>query len=72
MSDWRPEGWKNPYMGKVGGDLGNVYQAGADAMLEAIKQTGEHYSQVDAPYKTIAVLNHIKQSGWLVFIPDGE
>jgi len=36
MATWRPEGWKNPYMGKVGGDLGNVYQAGADAMLEAI------------------------------------
>ena len=49
MSKWRPEGWKNPYMGKVGGDLGNVHEAGADAMLEAVCQEIEKVENLYDP-----------------------
>ena len=40
MKNHRPDGWVNPYMGKVGGDLGNVFEAGADAMYEPAYQKG--------------------------------
>jgi len=40
MSKWRPEGWINPYLQQdERGDYVNsrVYEAGADAMLEALR-----------------------------------
>jgi len=74
MSNWRPEEWRNPYT--VNPQLKdypkNAFEQGADAMLEAIKQTGEHYGDIDAPYKTVGVLKQVRESGTIVFIPDKE
>lgn len=33
MAKWRPEGWKNPYK-----EAREIYEEGADAILEALKQ----------------------------------
>lgn len=48
----------------------NAFEASADAMLEALKTLGQHYDDIEAPYRTIGVLKEIKEPGTLVFIPD--
>ena len=35
MERWRPEGWKNPHQGLP---TDEIFEAGADAMLEALKK----------------------------------
>ena len=37
---WRPDGWKNPYVDEYDSQPHRaiVYEAGADAMLEALKK----------------------------------
>lgn len=39
---WRPEGWNNPYMDLITSDeeYVNVFEEGAEAMLEALKSKG--------------------------------
>ena len=43
---WRPEGWDNPYTidkDYESGLQGVAYEAGADAILEALRETGIHF-----------------------------
>ena len=60
---YRPKDWKNPYKRVL---LDNcieevVFEAGADAMLEALQKEGEANSYVPG-----------RGRGWLVFIPDEQ
>lgn len=70
--NWRPEGWqtlkaKNYPLHCFTPDdcVGMAFEAGADAILEALKQTG-----TPTGLKYTAYANDRK--GWLVFIPDKE
>ena len=76
---WRPEYGDNPFKEGViyshnkMQEQHRVYEAGADAMLEALKEIGIH---VD---RETTVTNNITpdtfrqfEYGWLVFIPEGE
>lgn len=50
--NWRPEGWKNPYLVEPHSSVARtsdapIYEAGADAMLEAIR---EEIEKVENPY----------------------
>jgi hypothetical protein len=81
MTKWRPEGWENPYptmqqMREFHADKAffydpqcrNAFDAGADAMLEALKQQfdSEHLES----YQTHNMCNGCP--GTWVFIPDEE
>ena len=71
MSEWRPEGWENPYDdGSCDcrqGAEGTAYEAGADAILAALK--AGHPCHVDAEGISINFpKGYIK--GSFVFIPD--
>jgi len=68
--NWRPEGWENPHTGFY--PTSETFEEGADAMLEALKTLGQHYDDIEAPYRTIGVLKEIKEPGTLVFIPDND
>ncbi len=63
MSGWRPGGWKLPWT-SYSESTQHTYEAGADAMLAALKEGGgsEYYPPEEGR----------PQSGWVVFIPDGE
>ncbi len=67
MAEWRPDGWDNPYEPRL--HLGHEeYEAGADAMLAALRKGGvirsESLRNMPAPgWKTLA-------DGDWVFIPD--
>ena len=80
----RPNNWKNPHramenipfadlfdahMRQKSDDRYRAYEAGADAILEALKEEGK-YTEGKAPTLSINVLP--EQKGWLVFIPDKE
>ncbi len=54
VDSWRPEGWSNPASGDPYDDYGNGFEAGADAMLEALKVKG----------------TYLTGKGWTVFIED--
>ena len=90
MDKWRPRDWENPYQeeldviptqrgrARVGEDL-VVYEAGGDAMLEALKDMGEKTPSllledfVRTGGERLAVfLKRAKVEGWLVFIPGKE
>ena len=71
---WRPENWENPFPltevpesfppgGAVHKNL--LYEAGATAMLEALRETGVPHEEKD-PYMK---LNHPNPGKW-VFIPE--
>ena len=75
---WRPEGWKNPYMPKTRyeeiqvthkgwpkTDAVMTFEAGADAMLEALRNIGAKVNKGEAP-----ILYYVPSKGTLVFIPD--
>ena len=63
----RPEGWVNPY-----NDKDPVFEAGADAMLEALKQEGE-YVKNGGSYPCVLTRSLKKgESGWLVFIEEDD
>ncbi|KKN54541.1 hypothetical protein LCGC14_0591330 [marine sediment metagenome] len=73
---WRPKDWERHILlaldeikeGKpVSNDEIDIYEAGANAMLEALKETGKHTDGL-APTLSINVLP--EQKGWLVFIPE--
>jgi hypothetical protein len=74
MSNWRPESWKNEHITPNTKEPiypeYQVFGAGGDAMLEALRKLGKHYNDVEAPYKTVGILMEIKERGTLVFIPD--
>lgn len=73
---WRPEeGWNNPHEPVAGASTTAIlikafehtaYEAGADAMLEALKKQGKYLEAGKMPMFTYPV------SGHLVFIPDEE
>jgi len=63
---FRPEGWENPYP-QEGEEVGTywtelVFEAGADAMLKALREMGEHGS----------VIVNGNQAQIIVIIPDDE
>ena len=73
MSSWRPEGWKNntvpstTYSDEVVGehlassdDGYEMYEAGADAMLEALK---------NLPAQSFISTSPVLKSGYYIFIP---
>lgn len=66
---WRSKDWENPYMGKVGGDLGNVYEAGADAMLKDLKK---ERSLFEGNKCMTYYWDKDGENGWLVHIPEEE
>ena len=100
MSKWRPDGWKNPNgIELVRGHFSDgreyvhdpepehdAYEAGADAMLEALKKTGLYGDEEpywdfgpnfwgnpdDGRSVNIGNLDNYLdiEKGWLVFIPD--
>ena len=69
---YRPEGWENPYENHsaVLKEMGNeiAYEAGADAMLEALCTDENRIDCIDQ-YGTEPP-NKVR--GWLVFIPKEE
>ena len=72
---YRPEGWFNPHeltdliynpeLQIIDKSLSDAYEAGADAMLEALKAQGVYnssgYGRTDFPRASF---------GWFAFIPD--
>jgi hypothetical protein len=66
---WRPEGFKNPYYEDTLNPHGclirngyRIFEAGADAMLEALKAKGTYFTEPIEPFS--------KVKGWIVCIPD--
>lgn len=61
---WRPEGWENPHTDA--GRFGS-FEAGADAMLEALKKKGAwmtpEHMKIPAPDRKYPY-------GWICFIPE--
>lgn len=64
---YRPEGWENEYnktCSKGGRKASRYFEAGATAMLEALRESGERCDEwgntIEEPY------------GTMVFIPDDE
>jgi len=80
---WRPEGWENPFTEDKHNDFESVddsYEAGADAMLEALKGDGLNVD-ISAGVRVYIggkpnLLYRTKGTptgkGKLVFIPDEE
>ena len=72
MSSWRPEGWENPFKNKDFNGY-NFYEAGADAILEALIKAG-----LRMPCKPVEVENfYVVPSdkicwGTWVWIPDDK
>tara|TARA_Y100000310_G_scaffold144390_1_gene143643 strand:+ start:17269 stop:17538 length:270 start_codon:yes stop_codon:yes gene_type:complete len=75
MDRWRPVGWKS--LGNP--DTHSVYEAGADAMLEALKSKDDTVrlnmdgvSRIPAhgKYPEIIIEGKPYDLGWLVFIPE--
>ena len=76
MSNWRPDGWKNPFECNPQDYYKNndmvLFESGADAMLEAL-ESKQAIQYIDGKY-----LQHFGSSEWidwnlkglLVFIPD--
>jgi len=84
---WRPEGWVNtedlPEDGPLDGlDDCGIYEAGADAMLEALKAGGVKVSCRTADCGTAECSlcpihpnrSHVDDDvmGWLIFIPEAQ
>ncbi len=82
MSDkWRPEGWINPgdirsnfYPRNVPYNFEQGYEAGADAMLEALRKKGVrnekgHHEEWQGDE---LISWDVEKSGYTVFIPDNE
>lgn len=71
---YRPEGFVNPHV-KVRVWAASYFEAGADAMLEALKHTGARLTgdtvmPAFGEYPEIHVPDRTK--GWVVLIPDDE
>jgi len=75
MIDWRPKGWEVPelYIGLLDNLKQDAYEAGATAILEALKEAGEYVDASKAPYGY--VFNNIATyprtfKGWFILIPE--
>ena len=72
MSEWRPEGWENPYFTQERYDeCEGAYDAGADAMLAALKEQSVHVD-VGVDKGIVNLPFHGGSHGFVVFIPDKE
>lgn len=83
MSNWRPEGWEHQRNDDcktcVSYGLGNRdcvicqrnYEAGADAMLRALRKLGHHVN-ASAPFSSLVEHTTLSKNntGTYVFIPD--
>ena len=79
MNLWRAENWKNPYYleDSEGGFYNQypefaVYEAGADAMLEALKQKRNIFVNCKNPKAKTFLWNINGENGWVIHIPDEE
>lgn len=70
---YRPEGWKNPFT-KEHGNLSpvaemetNIYESGADAMLEALRKGDHSYGAIVLRPDNITPIH-----GTFAFIPDDQ
>ena len=73
---WRPSNWENPFHKTADFGYGKeswnenpefgAYEAGADAMLEALKKKDNDYR----PIGWYDDIGYIDEAGWLVFIED--
>lgn len=64
VNSWRPKGWENKYPGVMNY---SAYEAGADAMLEALRKIGNRCSTPDYSKEQHPLINVTH-----VFIPDDE
>ena len=85
MSEWRPEGWANPFIEHQYGITGcrapemcggcdfDLFESGADAMVVALTKDSEHLLKADV---SAVVQEYLKggllEHGTWVFIPDEE
>ena len=77
--NWRPETWKNPYQHAASIPQNKffnrdyyIYEAGADAMLEALKKEGRYYKWKRIATVKVPSLYQEQWKGWFTFIPDEE
>lgn len=74
MDEWRPEDWKNPYDNLDFGDWAkSLWEAGADAMLAALRSVGSHLSEseIDSGIEVeTRQFEYPSLPGTWVFIPD--
>ncbi len=68
---YRPKGWENPFPDEprehIRGGVHNAYEAGADAMLEALRKETEEPNYTEDLNQRV-----LRGNGKLVFIPDEE
>jgi hypothetical protein len=69
MNKWRPEEWKNPYKNVtfVGQSLANIFEEGADAVLETLKKKG---AWMTPEQMKLLAPDRKYPYGYIVFIPD--
>ena len=63
----RPDGW-DEIRQRLGSDRPS-FEAGADAILEALKRNGKY---TDGKALTLSINVQPGEKGWLVFIPEEE
>lgn len=79
MGKWRPSNWANPYT--TGVRVHRIYEAGADAMLEALRNN--RITSLDVSYMSKSgspehfdinkeMIDFAFRGGRLVFIPDDK
>ena len=72
---WRPKGWTNPRQKEIPGYICDyeayrqAFEAGADAMLEALRSMGNHYSNLPECCRIIYDVAWHGGSGTTLFIP---
>ncbi len=76
MSEWRPEGWdaEDIYAGAehIGMTSLGLVDAGADAMLAALRAGGKSLMKADVSEVARTLFKGMTQRGTWVFIPDEE
>ena len=77
MSEWRPDGWENWYTVNLPdmevSHLERAYEAGADAMLAALRDCTDSCHTGRGSFTRMAeYLSLFCNPGTLVFIPDEE
>jgi hypothetical protein len=71
--EWRPENWKNPYSPDLGGcQHAAIYEAGASAMLDALRRMGDRKHHKDWGHLINNLPTIVDDDGITVFIPDDE
>lgn len=68
---YRPDRWDNPHIEGYA-----IYEAGADAMLEALRKNGTHEPEINLGGKQISTAEGhcfpYRPAGTYIFIPDEE